>query len=213
MVNDTPISARRVVNCHDKWKSHTRTKKDCCLSSRSKTHSYSWINWDYSSYSFQSLPYYLDPSIYIVAAAAAKSRQSCSTVRPDRWQPTRLRHPWDSPGKNTGVGCHFLLQCGKVKNESEVAQSCPTLHDPMDCSLPGSSVHGILALLKLAWEFGLKTDFPFSLLWPLKSLWCSNLSFVFFIGYVNSIGKIISLPKTRGLSWTRTPAWIRRQVW
>ena len=51
--------------------------------------------------------------------------------------------PWDSPGKNTGVGCHFLLQCIKVKSESEVAQSCPTLHDPMDCSLPGSSVHGV----------------------------------------------------------------------
>ena len=52
-------------------------------------------------------------------------------------------HPWDSPGKNTGVGCHFLLQCMKVKSESEVAQLCPTLSDPMDRSLPGSSVHGI----------------------------------------------------------------------
>ena len=63
------------------------------------------------------------------------------SVRPHRWQPTRLHHPWDSPGKNTGVGCHFLLQCMKVKSESEVAQSCPTLSDPMDYSLPGSSVH------------------------------------------------------------------------
>ena len=52
-------------------------------------------------------------------------------------------HPWDSPGKNTGVGCHFLLQCMKLKSESEVAQSCPTLSNPMDCSLPGSSVHGV----------------------------------------------------------------------
>ena len=52
-------------------------------------------------------------------------------------------HPWDSPGKNTGAGCHFLLQRMKVKSESEVAQSCLTLSDPMDCSLPGSSVHGI----------------------------------------------------------------------
>ena len=77
------------------------------------------------------------------AAAAAKSLQSCPTVWPDRWQPTRLPRPWDSPGKNTGVGCHFLLQCRKVKSESEVAQSCPTLRDPMDCSLPGSSAHGI----------------------------------------------------------------------
>ena len=65
------------------------------------------------------------------------------SVRPHRWQPTRLLQPWDSPGKNTGVGCHFLLQCMKVKSESEVAQSCLTLSDPMDCSLPGSSIHGI----------------------------------------------------------------------
>ena len=64
------------------------------------------------------------------------------SVRPQRRQPTRLPHPWDSPGKNTGVGCHFLLQCMKVKSESEVTQSFPTLIDPMDCSLPGSSVHG-----------------------------------------------------------------------
>ena len=66
-----------------------------------------------------------------------------NSVRPHRWQPTRLPRPWDSPGKNTGVGCHFLLQCIKVKSESEVTQSCPTLRDPMDCSLPGSSIHGI----------------------------------------------------------------------
>ena len=65
------------------------------------------------------------------------------SVRPHRWQTTRLPRPWDSPGKNTGVGCHFLLQCMKVKSESEVAQSSRTLRDPMDCSPPGSSVHGI----------------------------------------------------------------------
>ena len=64
------------------------------------------------------------------AAAAAKSLQSCPTVRPHRRQPTRLFRPWDSPGKNTGVGCHFLLQCMKVKSESEVAQSCPALATP-----------------------------------------------------------------------------------
>ena len=74
------------------------------------------------------------------AAAAAKSLQSCPTLCD---QPTRLPHPWDSPGKNTGVGCHFLLQCMKEKSESEVAQSCLTLSDPMDCSLPGSSIPGI----------------------------------------------------------------------
>ena len=72
-------------------------------------------------------------------------------MRPQRWQPTRLPHPWDSPGKNTGVGCHFLLQCMKLKSESEVAQLCPTLRDPMDCSLPGSSIHGIFQARVLEW--------------------------------------------------------------
>ena len=73
------------------------------------------------------------------------------SVRPHRRQPTRLLCPWDSPGKNTGVGCHFLLQCMKGKSESEVAQSCPTLCDPMDCSLPGSSIHGICQARVLEW--------------------------------------------------------------
>ena len=74
-----------------------------------------------------------------------------NTVRPHRRQPTRLPHPWDSPGKNTGVGYHFLLQCMKMKSESEVAQSCPTLSDPMDCSRPGSSTHGIFQARVLEW--------------------------------------------------------------
>ena len=73
------------------------------------------------------------------------------SVRPHRGQPIRLPCPWDSPGKNTGLGCHFLLQCMKVKSESEVFQSCPTLRNPMDCSLPGSSVHGILQARVLEW--------------------------------------------------------------
>ena len=74
---------------------------------------------------------------------AAKQLQSCPTLcDPIDGQPTRLSHPWDSLGKNTGVGCHFLLQCVKVKIESEVTQLCPTPSDPMDCSLPGSSIHG-----------------------------------------------------------------------
>ena len=74
-----------------------------------------------------------------------------NSVWPHGRQPTRLPHPWDSPGKNTGVGCHFLLQCMKVKSESEVSQSCPTLGDPMDCSLPGSSIHGIFQARILEW--------------------------------------------------------------
>ena len=73
------------------------------------------------------------------------------SVRPHRWQPTRLPCPWDSPRKNTGVGCHFLLQCMKVKSESEVAQWYPTLSDPMDCSPPGSSTHGIFQARVLEW--------------------------------------------------------------
>ena len=74
-----------------------------------------------------------------------------NSVRPHRWQPTRLPCPWHSPGKNTGVGCHFLLQYVKVKSESEVAQSRPTLSNPMDCSLPDSSVHGIFQARVLEW--------------------------------------------------------------
>ena len=84
-------------------------------------------------------------------AAAAVTSVVSDSVRPQRRQATRLPRPWDSPGKNTGVGCHFLLQCMKVKSESEVTQSCPTLSDPMDCSLPGSSVHGIFQARVLEW--------------------------------------------------------------
>ena len=73
------------------------------------------------------------------------------SVRPHRRQPTRLLCPWDSPGKDTGVGCHFLLQCMKVKSESQVAQSCRTLSDPMDCNPPGSYIHGIFQARVLEW--------------------------------------------------------------
>ena len=91
------------------------------------------------------------------------SRVMSDSVQPHRWQPTRLPCPWDSPGKNTGVGCHFLLQCMKVKSESEVAQSCPALRDPMDCSSPGSSVHEILQARVLEWGEPLYSFSP-----PLK---------------------------------------------
>ena len=73
------------------------------------------------------------------------------SVWPHWWQPTGLPHPWNTPGKNTGVGCHFCLQCMKVKSESEAAQSCLTLSDPMDCSPPGSLAHGILQARTLEW--------------------------------------------------------------
>ena len=83
--------------------------------------------------------------------AAAKSHQSCPALcNPIDGSPPGS-HPWDSPGKNTGVGCHFLLQCKKEKSESEVSQFCPTLSDPVDCSLPGSSIHGISQARVLEW--------------------------------------------------------------
>jgi len=74
-----------------------------------------------------------------------------NSLGPHRPQPARLPRPWDSPGKNTGVGCHFLLQCMKGKSESEVAQLCPTLSDLMDCSPPGPSIHGIFQARVLEW--------------------------------------------------------------
>ena len=81
------------------------------------------------------------------------------SVRSHRRQPTRLPRPWDSPGKNTGLGFHFLLQCMKGKSESEVAQSCPTLRDPMVCSLSGSSIHGIFQARVLEWGAIAFSDF------------------------------------------------------
>ena len=88
------------------------------------------------------------------------------SVQPHRWQSTRLSRPWDSPGKNTGVGCHFLLQCMKMKSQSEVTQSCPTLRDPMDCSLPGSSVRGIFQARVLEWGATAFSLVPLSMRFP-----------------------------------------------
>ena len=85
--------------------------------------------------------------LLLLAVASVMS----DSVRTQRRQPTRLPRPWDFPGKNTGVGCHFLLQCMKVKSESEVAQSFLTLSDPVDRSLPGSSVHGIFQARVQEW--------------------------------------------------------------
>ena len=88
----------------------------------------------------------------VIFSSFTKSLQSCPTLcEPHRRQPTRLPRPWDSPGKSTGVGCHCVLQCMKVKSESEITQSCPTLSDSMDCSPPGSSVHGIFQARVLEW--------------------------------------------------------------
>ena len=106
------------------------------------------------------------------------------SMRPHRRQPTRLPRPWDSPGKSTGVGCHCLLQCMKVKSESEVIQSCPTLRDPMDCSPPGSSVHGIFQARVLEWgaiAFSEEQILPLLkiLLWYPR-LWRSRITYLPF---------------------------------
>ena len=111
-----------------------------------------FISSDFQSVCFNSWEVWLQTRILFYSCCCCKVTSVVSnSVRPHRWQPTRLLCPWYSPGKNTGVGCHFLLQCMKVKSESEVAQSCPTLHDPMDCSLPGSSIHGIFQARVLEW--------------------------------------------------------------
>ena len=99
----------------------------------------SWRSFLYSSF------------VYACCCCCQVTSVVFDSVWPHRRQPTRLPCPWDSPGKNTGVSYHFLLQCMKVKSESEVAQSCPTLRDPMDCSLPGSSIHGIFQAGVLEW--------------------------------------------------------------
>ena len=114
------------------------------------------INWNLIPWNLRARRH-----LTVSAAAAAKSLQSCPTLcDPIDGKPTRLPRPWDSPGKNTGGGCHFLLQCMKVKSESEVAQSCPTLSDPMDCSPPGSSIHGIFhsSPQKRHFVFNISTD-------------------------------------------------------
>ena len=115
-----------------------------------------------------------------------------NSVRPHRWQPTQLSCPWDSPGKNTGVGCHFLLQCTKVKSESEVFQLCPTPSDPMDCSLPGSSIHGTFLARGLEW-----VAIAFSIQLPTQS-GAPPVKFHF-------LGRAASLPDTAELHTAYPP--------
>ena len=119
------------------------------------------------------------------------------SVWPHRRQLTRLPSPWDSPGKNTGVGCHFLLQCTKVKSESEVAQSCPTLSDSMDCSLPGSPIHGIFQAGVLEWGAIAFSDLPHYKSVNLTLFWYNVFLVIFswraFIIYMVIKDKILIL--------------------
>ena len=127
---------------------------NCCKVSYKKIHKGCRMSTADRVITQQAITYYLHISwaCYTYNVAATKSFQSCPTLcDPIDGSPPRLPRPWDSPGKNTGVGCHFLLRGMKVESESEVAQSCPTLCDPMDCSLPGSSVHGIFQARVLEW--------------------------------------------------------------
>ena len=127
------------------------------------------------------------------------------SVQPHRRQPTRLPGPWDSPGKNTGVGCHFLLQCMKVKSESEVAQSCPTLSNLMDCSHPGSPVHGIFQARVLEWgaiAFSVTRDGQ-----PTKKIFsdCPSLFSFYHLKMLRSLSLEIFSPGCPLYSETRFP--------
>ena len=115
------------------------------------------------------------------------------SVWPHTRQPIRLCRPWDSPGKNTGVGCHFLLQCRKVKSESEVAQSCPTLRDPMDCSPPGSSVHGIFQARVLEWGAIVFSEWTW--VWVNSGSW-------WWTGRPGVVQSMESQSRTRLSNWT-----------
>ena len=141
------------------------------------------------------------------------------SVPPHRRQPTRLPRPWDSQGKNTEVGCHFLLQCVKVKSESEVTQSCLTLSDPMDCSPPGSSVHGIFQARVLEWgaiafsktttildtKNSLKVKFIFGDSFYFTGPKCTALSFLLQIFFRPESPIYPSKPNTNATSSRKLP--------
>ena len=119
------------------------------------------------------------------------------SVRPQRWQPTRLPCPWNSPDKNTGVGCHFLLQCMKVKSEREVAQLCPTLSDPMDCSQPGSPVPWILQARTREWVAS-----SFSNVWKWS---CSVVSWLLATPWTAAYPAPLSMGFSRQEFWSGVP--------
>ena len=119
------------------------------------------------------------------------------SVRPQRWQPTRLPRPWDSPGKNTGVGCHFLLQCMKVKSESEVTQSCLTLRDPMGCTLPASSIHGIFQAKLLEWGAI-----------ALSDIYIHMYTNIYILFQILFLYMLLKNTKYRSLCYTGGPCWL-----
>ena len=133
-------------------------------------------------------------------------------MRPHRRQPTRLPCPWASLGKNTGVRCHFLLQCMKIKSGSEVAQSCPTLSNPMNCSLPGSSIHGIFQARLLEWgaiAFSRANAYPSKTL--LKNRRGSNTSKLILWGHHHPDTKITQKENYRPISLLKIDAKILKK--
>ena len=141
-------------------------------------------------------------------------------MRPQRQQPTRLPRPWDSPGKNTGVGCHFLLQCMRVKSESEVAQSCLTPSDPKDCSLPGSSIHGIFQARVLEWGAIAFSDISSRTLFSLETISILITGTTIYLSLAMSYncfqgGSVVKNPppsKRYGFNpWVRKILWRRKQ--
>ena len=141
------------------------------------------------------------------------------SVRPHRWRPTRFPRPWDSPDKNNGVGFHVLLQCMKVKSEREVAQSFPTLRDPMDCSLPGFSVHGIFQATVLEWgaiAFKKKSELKHSCIYSLRCSKRNQVRFPIYCVHVLGCAWLFVTPWTvacqaplsMGSSQARTLEWV-----
>ena len=128
-----------------------------------------------------------------------------NSVQPHRWQPTRLPRHWDSPGKNTGVGCHFLLQCMKVK--SEVAQSCPTLRDSIDCSLSGSCIHGVFQAKVLEWgDVKRYLNLGVNLTKEVKELYTENYKILLQeIGEVTNKYKYILCSQTGRINIVKVP--------
>ena len=148
LFSPSPFSAVKCSNVHTHTHTHTHTGTLLKQKCEALCHQFNLLKSYVSLISSSLCKASFIPCCCCCCEAASVVSNS---VQPPRQQPTRLPRPWDSPAKNTGVGCHFLLQCRKVKSESEVAQSCLTLSNPIDCSLPGSSIHGIFQARVLEW--------------------------------------------------------------
>ena len=124
--------------------------------------------------------FHLQPNREVSCYCCSKVTSVVSdSVRPHRRQPTRLPRPWDSPGKNTGVGCHFLLQCRKVKRKSEVAQSCPTLATPWTAAYQAPPPMGFFRQ-----EYWSGVPLPSPLLKTILMQMYSHIYYLFFPSFI-----------------------------